>query len=427
MASIGGLPERRILMIVGAVALLALLAAVASTVTSGSGVNTPVAVYPSNRDHAASPTTQISFRGARPAALTGIEVEGKRSGKHEGELKAHSDGWGASFLPDEPFKQGEKVRVTADPDLIDAGGDNEIVFWTYKKAPPGTEKVGKVNDPGGSTPFEQRFKTEPDLRPPGVHVRRKDPGVARGHVFLGVKAGKGQDGPMVMDDNGELIWFQQVPFNTSAFDVRAQEYDGRDVITWWEGPVRKGEGYGSAVIFGDNYRFLKRVHAGNGYKMDLHEFLITKRDTALFIAYHPIAADVSRIGGPKNGAALDAVVQEVDIKTGLVMFEWHAIDHMTFKDAFNPYRDDKAFDFAHVNSIHEEDNGNLLLSIRNTSTAMEVDRATGNTVWRIGGKRPTLPMIPKGFFIAQHTITRTSTGAIAIFDNGAGAPPRHER
>ena len=36
-------------------------------------------------------------------------------------------------------------------------------------------------------------------------------------------------------------------------------------------------------------------------------------------------------------------------------------------------------------------------------------------------------MQPQGFFVAQHDITRTSTGAIAIFDNGAGAPPKDGR
>jgi Arylsulfotransferase (ASST) len=415
------------LLIVGAAVAAALIAtAVANT---SSGTNVPVAVYPSDEDRAASPVTQISFRGARPASLTGIEVTGAESGRHSGKLMPHSDGLGASFLPDAPFKYGESVTVTADADLMGGGGDNKIEFKTYEEPPAGEAKLApKIHDPGGTPPGAQRFRSAPGLNPPSLEVTRKDRGVARGHLFLGVKAGAGQDGPMITDDDGKLIWFHRVPPKTSAFDFRAQRYRGRDVLTWWQGPVLAGEGFGDGVIYDDHYRQIATVHAGNGYRADLHEFLITRRNTALLIAYHPIRANLHNIpNGPKKGAALDTVVQEIDIKTGLVMFEWHAFDHVRLHDAFNPYQKHHAFDFAHVNSIYEEENGNLLISVRNASTAVEVDRATGKTVFRIGGKRPTLPMQPNGFFIAQHSINRTKTGAITIFDNGAGAPPKNGR
>jgi hypothetical protein len=408
--------------------VVAALLAVALANTS-AGTNVPVAVYPSDGDRAASPTTQISFRGARPAALTGIEVKGSETGVHRGRLLRHSDGFGASFFPDRPFHHGERVTVTADADLIGGGGDNAIEFETYRLAPKGQAKLAdKINDPGGTPPGVQRFRSEPGLNPPSIVVTRKDMGVASGHLFLGVKAGRGQDGPMITDDDGKLIWFHRVPHNTSAFDFRTQRLFGHDVLTWWQGPVLAGEGFGEGIVYDDHYHYLRTVRTANGYRADLHEFLITPRSTAILIAYQPIAANLHHlVDAPTRGAALDTVVQEIDIKTGLVLFEWHAFDHVRLRDAFNPYQKHHAFDFAHANAVYEEANGNFLISVRNASAALEVDRATGKTVYRIGGKRPTLPMQPQAFFVAQHSINRTKRGAITIFDNGAGAPPKDGR
>ncbi len=73
---------------------------------------------------------------------------------------------------------------------------------------------------------------------------------------------------------------------------------------------------------------MARVRAGNGYDGDHHEFLITPEDTALFTIYHKVPMDLSSVGGPKEGTVLDGIVQEVDIETGEVLFEWHSLDHV---------------------------------------------------------------------------------------------------
>ena len=397
---------------------------VAALMNTSAGTNVPVAVFPSDGSQAASPTTQVSFRGAPIKDLTGIEVTGSKTGSHKGRLAAHSDGFGASFLPYKPFRPGETVTVSADPDLIGAGGDGDVEFKIAEQGRRSESGLApKVHDPGGNPPGAEHFQSAPGLQPPSIVVTRRDPGVAPGHLFLGAKAGPGQDGAMISDDRGRLVWFHRVPYHTSAFDFRAQVYRGQHVLTWWQGPVLAGEGFGEGIIYDDHYRPLATVQAGNGYKMDLHEFAITPENTALIIAYNPIKADTRAVGGPKDGAVLDTVVQEIDIKTGLVEFEWHAFDHIKLTDAFNPYMKHKAYDFAHVNSVFREANGNLLISVRNASAVLEVDHASGKELWRIGGKRTKIPMQPQGFFVAQHSVTRTPMGALAIFDNGAGAPP----
>src|ERR1700753_1755293 len=73
---------------------------------------TSLAVTPLPDSYDALPRTQISLLGAPPHALTNVTVKGSISGRHDGHLKAYSQGDGASFVPEEPFLSGETVTVT---------------------------------------------------------------------------------------------------------------------------------------------------------------------------------------------------------------------------------------------------------------------------------------------------------------------------
>src|SRR5215207_96290 len=126
------------------------------------------------------------------------------------------------------------------------------------------------------------FHSRPDQSPAAVEVITQEPGTAPGHSFIALKVGTGEHGPMIIDDLGQLVWFGKY---TSARDFKVQHYRGRRVLTWWERSVVHGHGVGAYMIFDDSYREITRVRAGNGYRGDLHEFLITPQDTALLTTY----------------------------------------------------------------------------------------------------------------------------------------------
>jgi hypothetical protein len=289
-------------------------------------------------------------------------------------------------------------------------------------------QAGTTTQAAVPAPPSRTYHSRPDLKPPLVQIRTAAHNTAPGYIFLAPKMVVAQAGPMIMDNRGEVVWFK--PLNTKGVtDFRVQQYRGKPVLTWWRGKVSNvGVGDGWDVIYDTSYRPLAEVRAGNGLVGDVHEFLITKNNTALITVYHRLPVDLSSVGGPKEGKIWDGIVQEVDIKTGKVVFEWHSYPQVGIKESYAPPPKATAgakappYDYFHVNSAAVEPNGNFLISARNTHTIYEIDRKTKKVLWRLGGKKSDFKLGTGVHFAWQHDARRQPDGTITIFDNGA-APP----
>jgi Arylsulfotransferase (ASST) len=269
------------------------------------------------------------------------------------------------------------------------------------------------------------FRSRPDLRPPAIEVNTDLPGTAPGHIFVAPKKGPGeqsptQDAPLIVDGGGEPVWFHPLQdTEADVFNFAVQTYKGETVLTWWEGH-HTGYGQGEYVICDHSYREIKRVRAGNGYQGDHHEFRITPEDTALITIYAVARRNLSGVGGPVAGSVLDGIVQEVDIETGEVLFEWHSLDHVGLDESYyEPPPDLVApFDYFHINSIDPNPDGYLTISARRTSTVYKIDRKTGAIVWRLGGEQSDFAMGYGTRTDWQHDARHHPDGMITIFDNG---------
>ena len=385
----------------------------------------PVTAFPGPDARAASAATQISLRGLPARRLGEIEVSGAETGDHPGRLEPHSDGFGASFLPDQPFEPGEEVTVESELSIRGArDGD-----FSFTVARPAAGAPKPVVEPARGKGRVQRLRSRPDLEVPAVTIDRRAAGVTPGSIFLAPKRGQGSDGPMILDNRGKLVWAHPLaPEGQQATDFRVQRYGGRPVLTWWEGGTNIGTGFGEGVVLDQSYREVLRVPAGNGYQADLHEFLLTPRGTALLVVYSFVEADLSSVGGPEDGSVLDGIVQEIDLQTGLVTFEWHTLDHIGLDESRWPLpeKPGAAYDYAHLNSAGIDQDGDLLLSGRHSWAIYKVDRETGSVIWRLGGKRSDFDLGPGAEFAFQHDVRRREDGAITLFDNAAGPPETRE-
>jgi hypothetical protein len=178
------------------------------------------------------------------------------------------------------------------------------------------------------------------------------------------------------------------------------------------------------VIVDDHYRQVATVEAGNGLHGDIHEFLITPEDTALITVYREIPYDLSPWGGAKQGTLDEGVVQEVDIATGRVLFEWHSAAHVDPSESYEtvPKETDAAWDYFHVNSIEPDGSGGLLVSARHTHAVYSIRKSDGSVRWRLGGKKGDFARGPGTQFAWQHDARRQPDGTIRLFDNAASEP-----
>jgi hypothetical protein len=282
---------------------------------------------------------------------------------------------------------------------------------------------GNSDSGADPSPPSQHFVSRPDLRPVPVSVLTPAHGTAPGYVFLAPKKDVDQAGPLILDDRGQVVWFD--PLETHGVtDFRVQTYRGRRVLTWWQGQSDKGIGNGHYVILDDRYRQIATVQAGNGLHGDIHEFLITPEDTALITVYREIPYDLSPWGGAKQGKLDEGVVQEVDIGSGRVLFEWHSAEHVAPSESYEapPKETEAAWDYFHVNSIDPDGQGRLLVSARHTHAVYALRKSDGDILWRLGGKKSDFRMGPGTRFAWQHDARRQPHGTIRLFDNAASEP-----
>src|SRR5437588_984541 len=111
------------------------------------------------------------------------------------------------------------------------------------------------------------FVSRPDLHPPAVAVMGGH--VAPGYLFVGPSVrGTSQAGPLLLDDQGEPVWFRPISRGLWASNFRRGHYRGQPVLSWWEGRMTaQGLGWfgrGEAVIVDSSYREVARVRAANG-------------------------------------------------------------------------------------------------------------------------------------------------------------------
>jgi len=238
------------------------------------------------------------------------------------------------------------------------------------------------------------------------------------------------NGPEILDQQGNVVWFKAVPAGQEASDFRTQTYQGQPVLTWWQGTGLGGLAKGSDYIYNSNYQPVATINAGNGLSADGHEFLITPQNTALILAYTTATADLSSIGGPSNQTVIDGVVQEIDIKTGKVLFQWNSADHVPYSQSEQalPASPSTPWDWFHVNAVHLDTDGNLLIDARNTWTTYKVNRHSGATIWQLGGKASSFKLqaapgqsLNKAgdIFAWQHDPEALGNGIYTVFDNEA--------
>ena len=276
--------------------------------------------------------------------------------------------------------------------------------------------------------------TAAGVRPPKVTILQSSPGLASGLIFIAPKAAgigggpqPGPIGPEIVDNRGHVVWFSPVTNGQVATDFRVQMYRGRPVLTWAQqrnfGLLAQGTSF--YYILDDRYHVVATVRAGNGLNADAHEFLLTPRGTAFITIYDVVSRDLTSVGGANRAKVIEGTVQEVDVSTGRVVFEWHSLGNVALGESYWPLPNSAnvPWDYFHLNAIAVDDDGNLLVSARHTPAVYKIDRHTGRIIWRLAGRKSDFRLGPGARFWFQHNAVAAGPDTIRIFDNEVNPKP----
>ena len=388
---------------------------------------TCASIYPSPNTHTVSATTQVSLRNVSPGSISTstVSVIGSKSGVHTGRWVPDSDHRGASFYPSTPFAAGETVTVGVGAVVCGANGDTARFATAVTPGPLAASTTAAAAAPAATAQATTSYITLPGVKIPTLAV--KVPGSFGGSYFFETpRGGKVPAGLEIVNGKGQPVWFDALKGGLQATDLQVQTYQGqRQVLTWWQGGINDlGEASsGEYVIMNSKYKIIKTFAAQNGYGSDEHEFILTNNGAdAWVIGSQVIGQDLTAIGGPKNGAVIDELAQEIDLATGNVLFEWHSLDHVPVADSQVGYRPSADYDYFHMNSVDPQSNGTLAISSRHTHAVFDIDESTGAVNWELGGKHSSFTMGPDANFALQHDAMVQSPTAISIFDDEDAAP-----
>jgi hypothetical protein len=234
---------------------------------------------------------------------------------------------------------------------------------------------------------------------------------------------------MILDMSGNLVWSVPSQYGDASANTKIQRYHGRDYLTFWVGEKLQESGLGRYYMLNSSYDIVHTVSVvGEGMEGDLHEFKITQDGSALITVYERLLVDLknTNVALHADQMIVDGVLQEIDIATGKIEFEWRSSDHFrhpALQISSGGFVADGPFNYFHMNSIEKDSSGNYLISFRHLHTLVYVENVTGNILRTLGDSTGDFEDLSQGDatdFQWQHDTRWMSEydGIIRLFDNG---------
>ncbi|HZQ16293.1 MAG TPA: MFS transporter [Gaiellaceae bacterium] len=271
------------------------------------------------------------------------------------------------------------------------------------------------------------FVSAPALHPPKIELDAAaapaalSPGYVLTANFFDLTNGPiaGQSGPMILDRRLRPVWFRPVPEDVVASNLSVQTYRGEPVLAWWQGVVTSTGQIesGEIVVVDRRYRTVATLHGTGGWIITLHDLAI-RGDRIWVTANRNVPMNLTKWGGANNGALVDSAVQAYSLSTGKLLYSWDAFDHIPLSDSHAlPPANGFPWDAYHVNSLQLEGDGRLLVSMRDTWAAYQVDLRSGRILWTLGGRHSTFRFGPNADFQWQHDVVARPGGEVTLFDD----------
>jgi hypothetical protein len=270
----------------------------------------------------------------------------------------------------------------------------------------------RVGNPSKRAYFHVRCLPE-DFPP--YQFRRAAPG---GPDFFVAQLNKGY--AVIFNRNGVPMWWDKS--GPQAIDAQVNR-DGTVSWTTATGPALTG----GFEIYRLNGTLVREVNTVGAPVTDIHELLRLGNGNYLVAGQIFESFDTTAYGGSADAEVMGFEIQEVT-PGGSVVWRWNSFDHIGLDETPAVYWNQivtqpEPYDTQHWNSLEPEGGNRMLLSFRNLDAVYEINRTTGNIIWKLGGtttpKSLTVQNDVHGSYPlgSQHDARRLSDGTITIHDN----------
>lgn len=389
-------------------------------------------LYPRPNSTGVHPETNIIIRfddhRIDPSSLraASFRVAGSASGVHDGSVRLSDDRQTIVFRPDRKFTEGELVEVSILPGIstvtntalpsrsftftVSSTSSRTRTFVPERPVRPGAISLSSATVPKASI-RSSKTQAPPPLPEDFPPIRILKSTAPQGDpLFLGNFAwGPDSSSPylIILNRDGRPAFYRR----TEGWDFTVQP---NGCLTYYD------ESLGYFLALDSSYHVVDTYACGNGYPTNEHELRVLPNGHAFLMSYdwRIIPMDTLVVGGDTAAYVTGLVIQELD-RDKEVVFEWRSWDHFNITDATQEDLTQHDIDYVHGNSIEIDPDGSLLISCRNMDEITKIDRATGDILWRWGGKHNEFTFVndPIGFD-HQHGVRRLSNGNVLFFDNG---------
>ncbi|NOX46684.1 MAG: T9SS type A sorting domain-containing protein [Chlorobi bacterium] len=226
---------------------------------------------------------------------------------------------------------------------------------------------------------------------------------------------------VIMDNYGTPVYYKMNSSQSVDFKMQETGQISQFIATSAGG---LGINYGAHYIYDNRMDVVDTFQMGNGYMAEMHDFQLFNDGSSLLFTYDPQIVDMSEIveGGDTAATVMGFVLQELDTDKNVV-FEWSSWGNIAITEATPDINLTGVFiDYCHGNALERDNDGNILVSFRNTDEIIKIDRETGEIMWRLNAFDDNLNDFTFTNdtikFSHQHDIRRLENGHITIFDNG---------
>jgi hypothetical protein len=365
-----------------------------------------------------------------------ITVAGSTSLVHKGSFILSDDEQTMVFLPSKHFSEMESITVSVGSGIrTKSGKDLEPFSFRFTTTPLAVplNRIYRVTDEGdvvraetAPAPAASLSKATGDSLPVDLPKYRlvTSTSSATGYYFLATAETMTGIGNflMLVDNNGKVAKYKRLP--GAVLDFKMQPNGLMSYAEPYSPWGYAGGGRSVHRVLDSTFAVVDSFKAGNGYDADGHAFNLLPNGHALLHAYDIQYFDLSKIiqGGNPNAIVVGSILQELDLQKNVV-FQWRSWDYIPISDTYMSTAA-SAFDYIHMDSHEVDEDGNFLVSCRNTCDITKIDRMTGDIIWRMGGKKNQFTFIGENaanaptYFTYAHGFNRALNGNFLLFDNG---------